>query len=209
MSHLAVAGFVIGALALLLAIVALAGERLKRPKLEIQPARWAGHGQFPWEFLVVRVFNRPLPGWIGWLFTRRSAEGCEVSLTYIRERETDPTIDQIPGRWSAAPEPLSWQGGREVPDPTKVPDSYRLDVPTTGPGAEVAVARSRNGEAYAFSAQSYMHPSWRRPGWELPAGRWRLIVRVASSDATASEEFWLEVAADGALSWSPLVESSN
>jgi hypothetical protein len=198
-----VTGLVIGALGLALAVVALLGGVAERPRMEVRPAPWAGTGQFPWDFLVVRVFNRPMPRWIGWLFSRHSAEGCHASLTFSAARHDVATIDQIPARWSAAPEPISWLESGPRPDPSKVPNSYRLDVPVGEPGEEVAIARTYRGEAFAFSAESYLHHDWRHPGWELAPGRWEVHVRVKSADAEGSARLPFDVSAEGALSWAP------
>lgn len=196
-----VAGFGIGALGLLLALVSLGGEVVKRPRLDVRPARWAGTGQHAWEFLVVRLHNKPATPCIAWLFTRRSADGCRASLTFTTEGESRPAIDQIPARWSAAPEPISYQpDGRAIPDPTLVPNSYRLDVAADTVGEEIAVARSMNGSVYAFSAESYLH-GWRKPGWELKPGQWTLLVRTTASDASLQGRLSFEVAEDGSLRW--------
>lgn len=193
----------LGILGTVLAIVALAGEWIKRPSLEVEPHRWDRRGDPPWDFLVVRIHNRPASRWIGWLFTRRSAEGCRVSLTYQHALADEPSIDQIPGRWSAAPEPISWGEGGPRPDPGALPNTYRHNVDTTSPGEEVAIARSLEGRAFAFSSESYLHPLWERPGWDLLPGRWHLTVRVASSDVTTSRALEFDVARDGSLSWVP------
>jgi hypothetical protein len=60
-----------------LAVLALSSDRLQRPRLEIKPAPWEGDDkELPRQFLVVRVYNRPLSPRLGWRFTRRSAEDC-------------------------------------------------------------------------------------------------------------------------------------
>jgi len=89
------------------------------------------------------------------------------------------------------------------PDPAALPHSYRHNVDTTAPGEEVAVARTLGGNAFAFSSESYLHPHWERPGWDLLPGKWNLIVRVASSDATADQHLRFTVAKNGTLAWDP------
>lgn len=200
---MALAGFIVGVAALILALVALLGERVKRPRLEIEAADWEGRGAFPWEFLAVRVSNRPTPGWIGWLFARDSAAGCQVSLTFIAGGAATPAIDQIAARWSAAPEPLNWNVQPPTPDPSKVPLSYRLDVPVDASGEEIAVACSRDGKVFAFSAESYLYSGWQHPEWELAPGRWRVVVRARSADSEGMRSLALEVSDSGTVRWVP------
>ncbi len=61
MSAAEAAGVILGAIALLVAVISVAllivVELLKRPRLEIRPADWPY--QAPWKFAVVHVFNRP------------------------------------------------------------------------------------------------------------------------------------------------------
>lgn len=196
----------LGIIGTLLAVLALAGERIKRPRLEVRAHAWDRSGDPPWDFLVVRIHNRPVANWIGWLFTRRSAEACRVSLTFQHALADTPSIDQMAGRWSAAPEPISWGEGGPRPDPAALPNTYRHSVDTTAPGEEVAVARTLEGRAFAFSSESYLHARWERPGWDLLPGRWHLTVRVAASDATTSQALEFEVASDGSLSWLPPID---
>jgi hypothetical protein len=199
---MAVAGLILSIVALALSAYALVGERLQRPKLEIRRATWEGEGEVPWSFLVVRVFNRPLGPPRSLIFSRRTAADCQTSLTFTRAGELEPSIDQIPGRWSAVEEPLMTVPGGAVPDPQALPRTYRLSIGTSGAGEEVAVARTRDGEAFAFSSESYLYAGWRKPEWELAPGAWSLTVRAAASDATSEETFSFRVADDGGLAWS-------
>lgn len=60
-------------------------------------------------------------------------------------------------------------------------------------GEEIAVAILRGGEAFAFSTESYKHPSWGNPEWRLERGNiYRIIVRVRGSGVQRERAFRLE-----------------
>ena len=71
-------------------------------------------------------------------------------------------------------------------------DSRQQDV-TVGPeGEEVAVAILTTTGAYAFSTDSYAHYGFRHPGWWLPFGSYRIVVRVHGSSVNCQAEFRLD-----------------
>ena len=123
----------------------------------------------------------------------------------FRRMGDQQTRFSIPGRWSAHPEPLRYEtvlvgGAPSVAtafEPSLVPNSYSLDVAPTGAGQEVAVAVVRDGEAYAFSAESYLYPGWKRPEWRLAPGEWVVEVVASSAQASARRSFRLVVSAGG------------
>jgi len=59
-------------------------------------------------------------------------------------------------------------------------------------GEEVAVAILRDGEAFAFSTESYAYPSWGNPSWRLEHGTYRIVVRVRGSAIQEERYFKLE-----------------
>jgi hypothetical protein len=75
-------------------------------------------------------------------------------------------------------------------DPEK--DPGQLDVAVSPDGEEVAVAILRDGEAFAFSTQSYNYPSWGNPRWRLEHGTYRIVVRVRGSGIQEERHFKLE-----------------
>ena len=75
-------------------------------------------------------------------------------------------------------------------DPEK--DPGQLDVAVSPDGEEVAVAILRDGEAFAFSTESYNYPSWGNPRWRLEHGTYRIVVRVRGSGIQEERHFKLE-----------------
>lgn len=192
---------VVGILALVLAVATLLlfvlQQRSERPRLRIQRSPWADPSR-PWKFVAIRVLNLPLTPKLAWLFNRRSADGCEVHISFQRRGEQQPRVS-MSGRWSGHPEPVRLELRGEPPtvvgiyDPTLVPSSYRFDVPATGAWQEVAVAVLRDGEVYAFSAESYAYPDWKRPDWRLEPGEWDVAVTAAAAHARENAKFRLRI----------------
>lgn len=78
-----------------------------------------------------------------------------------------------------------------VYDPTL--DPGQRDVAVSQAGEEVAVAILRDGEAFAFSTESYNHPSWGNPAWRLTRGStYRIVVCVRGSSIQEERKFRLE-----------------
>lgn len=77
-----------------------------------------------------------------------------------------------------------------VYDPER--DPGQLDIAVSADGEEVAVAILRDGEAFAFSTESYNYPSWGNPGWLLSHGTYRIVVRVRGSGIQVEGQFKLE-----------------
>jgi hypothetical protein len=86
---------------------------------------------------------------------------------------------------------------RRTPDPALVPQSLTLDLPAGGRWEEVAVAFLRDGEAYAWGAESQLYPEWKNPAWRLDRGVYRVTVRVEAGGVEASKRLKLDnLAAD-------------
>jgi hypothetical protein len=78
-----------------------------------------------------------------------------------------------------------------VYDPAR--DPGLRDVAVSSDGEEIAVAILRDNEAFAFSTESYKHPSWGNPEWRLERGKvYRIVVRVRGSGVQREEPFRLE-----------------
>ena len=195
---MAIAGIVLGAAAL---VVMLLVEWLKRPRLEIAPARWQAAGPVPWTFAAVEVKNRPLFPLLRSFLVRDSAQSCEVTLEFREPGKRQLAIPSVPARWSAQPEPL-----RSVPvqgpsgttfavqyDPSLVPQSLRLDVPAGDTGREIGVAVLRSdGTAHAWGAQSYAYVDWKNPDWVLQRQVYEVTVIARASGVTARHRFTLD-----------------
>ena len=217
------AGVVIGVMAL---VVAIAGivllvkvERLKRPRLEIEPSRFRDR-TVPHTFATVRVFNRPnMPMGFGWL-ARSTAEGCEVTLEFRKKGIERPAFPSLPARWSSRREPITEvvvpaaeldldpltvalsassaqniaRVGRlqqiHVYSPALAAESRRWDLAASNRGEEGAVAILRSdGHAYAWGAESQAHPNGANPEWELDYGTYEVTVRVQGSDVDLERRF--------------------
>jgi hypothetical protein len=77
-----------------------------------------------------------------------------------------------------------------VYDPARDPGSR--DVAVSSEGEEIAVAIFRDNEAFAFSTESYRHPSWGNPAWRLNLGStYRIVVRVRGSGVQQERAFKL------------------
>jgi len=180
---------VIGLLGLLLAILSIllvfAVERAKAPRVRIE----AGHrywAQAP--FVHIAISNHRPSGWLGRCFTGTTVTNCRASFTFVRSGVE--VLGPIDGRWSGSVEPIT---------PRDFPDSYRWDLAATGHPEQIAIARTENGVAHAFSAASYAYPRWQRPEWKLEPAEYDLVVRLAATEAQAHATLRLIVGTDGQL----------
>lgn len=74
-------------------------QLIERPRLRVELSPWS-NSQVPWKLVAVRVWNLRMTKALCWLFNRRSAEACEVGITFRRVDEPQRSLN-IPGRWSA------------------------------------------------------------------------------------------------------------
>lgn len=81
-------------------------------------------------------------------------------------------------------------GYSTIYDPEK--DRGRIDVAVSPDGEEVAVAILRDGEAFAFSTESYGYDKWGNPAWHLDHGTYRIVVRVLGSGIREERQFKLQ-----------------
>jgi hypothetical protein len=125
-------------------VLAVAVERLKRPRVEITPSRFVPSEPVPWTFAAVCVFNRPgMPRAFGWL-ARRSAEGCGVTLEFRLAGRADLALPPVAARWSSRPEPAS--SPIIIPDPganafSVLAASASVGASAVGKEAGVIIAR--------------------------------------------------------------------
>ena len=141
----------------------------------------------------VRVINAPLADWRARWLLRNDANGCRVTFTF--RSLSDNTEREVPGRWSATPEPLfPTDTGMLGFDATKMPQSYVLDLSPGDAGEALGVALKYDGDhqAYAFSAQSYLVPGMRHPAYILRDDEYEVWVEARAGEIVARERFRLE-----------------
>jgi len=72
-------------------------------------------------------------------------------------------------------------------------DPGQHDITADPEGEEVAVAILRNGEVFAFSSESYDHPSWGKPDWQLDLNEiYRVVIRIRGEGVRKESEFKLD-----------------
>jgi hypothetical protein len=131
--------------------------------------------------------------------------------------ESDGREMSMPGRWSAGPEPISQVAfppkvsidyamidpAAGIPDvqwqfdPTKVPQSARLDISADSEGEPVPIAIKYQGEqqAFGFTGESYAYEGWRNPDLALPDERYLVTVRATTGGIEGDAVFRLHNAA--------------
>jgi hypothetical protein len=84
-------------------------------------------------------------------------------------------------------------------DPSLI--KHEQDVPVSDDGEEVAVAILLNdGNAFAFSEDSYAHPGFANPAWQLTRGDYRVVIRVSGSNFRECRQDFKLVYEDGDFS---------
>jgi hypothetical protein len=180
-------------------------EYTRRPELVVERADDLNiENRSPNQRLVhIKVINRPLTGWRGRWLLRNVATGCSAHIRFISR--SDSSTVELPGRWSANPEPLmlmasigtsgAVSGATYVAsleamsfDPTKVPQTRVIDVSPGEAGQLVAIALKTQGqaEAYGFASESYGFSDLQNPNWRLPHTEYVVEV-VAEAGGLRSE----------------------
>lgn len=128
---------------------------------------------------------------------RNTATSCKATVTF-KSMSDSKTLD-VPGRWSATPEPLSWfptgAGTYQDYDLAKVPQTLRFDLPPDPDGEVVGIAIKLDGEseAYAFTSESYEDPhQFHVPRFKLPDKEYAVSVVVRSAGIATSAQLNLE-----------------
>lgn len=130
------------------------------------------------------------------MLVRQSATGCQVTLKFREAGQSIPILPDVAARWSANREPIAFTPIPESSgtvryhatyNPTLVPDTLRFDVPPSGVGQEVAAAiiRQKDNKAFVFGAESYGHPDFGNPAWELKHVIYDVDMVVTSGGITA------------------------
>jgi hypothetical protein len=101
----------------------------------------------------------------------------------------------VPGRWSAAPQPLVVvpSGGYRY-DPNRAPQSIILDVSPSEVGEALGVALKYDGDddAFAFSDEAYADPRLCNPNLVLEDDGYLVHVDASAGEITASAVFELK-----------------
>lgn len=71
-------------------------------------------------------------------------------------------------------------------------DPGQSDITADPDGEEIAVAILRNGEVFAFSTESYRHPTWGNPDWQLSKQVYRVVIRVHGAGVRDERSFKLD-----------------
>ena len=182
------AAFVLGIIALLLAIISITlvftVERARAPRIVIEPGerRWPETSPF----CHVPVSNQRRSGWLGRRFLGVTATNCRASIEFRRAGVT--VLGPIPARWSGAPEPH---------DPAEFPNSYRWDLAATSQPEQIAVAHRHGDAVHAFSAESYAYPGFQKPDWRLEPAEYDIVIVVSASEVETVGKLRLVVGDDG------------
>lgn len=208
-------GIFLGLVGILIALgVPLLIEWSRRPRLRIERGDDANQrdAESPWRIAHVKVANEPLRGWRSRCLLRNSATSCRVEIIF--RSESDGSEIPMAGRWAAGPEPISRvvfppkvdieyapidpsAGMPDVQwhfDPTKLPQSARLDISADSEGEPVPIAIKYRGErqAFGFTGESYAYDGWRNPDLALPDERYAVTVRASAGGITAEAVFRLD-----------------
>ena len=209
------AGLILGLAGILLALaVPLLVEYSRRPVLRIELGEdVTERGAEPrWRMVHVRVLNEPLAGWRGRWLLRNAATSCRVTISF--ESGSSRSRVTMAGRWAASAEPRSLIGGPpEVPieyynidparagiprielpfDPTKVPQTLRLDLDADESGEPVPVAIKFGGDndAYGFTSESYAYSDARMPELRLAGREYNVDVEARTGAIIARRRFRL------------------
>lgn len=184
-------------------VVALAVEWVKRPRLAVEVAGSASDPR--WEILHVKVINKPVGGWWGRLLLRTDARGCRVQMRFAQRGVTGPPLQmlpQMPGRWSATPQPLTIVPDRQghltvVFDINRVPQTQRFDLQPDDAGEAVAVAIKHGDDKKCYAFNSESDSAWaerldfRHPRFELGTGQFDVTVTATVGGIKPTTERFL------------------
>lgn len=152
-----------------------------------------------WTFATVWVRVEPLPRGIKAILVRESATGATATVEFRQSGRR--VLPEVAARWSSQREPVEadvkgFVAGQPIIEFKYTPEALpRTNVHDLTPGRweEVAVAVLRDdGEAYAFGAESYAFPEWRRPEWKLERGEYEVTLRIESAGPSATKRFRLD-----------------
>jgi len=110
--------------------------------------------------------------------------------------------NEMPARWSCAPEPIRQHViAREnrldivfIPDPSLLPVQSVADFATHEEHAIAVAVRHSDGSCWGFTPQSYFH-QFRAPEWRLPNESLRVVARLLVSGREVSKQFELDCSA--------------
>jgi hypothetical protein len=140
-------------LSVLAIVLFVAVEWIKRPKLTVAQSPFSPSGPTDWTFASVQIRNKPLRRPWRWFLSRESAQGCKVSIDFLRWADETRVMQTVPGRWSSHPEPFRTVRIDRPTIPEALADTlpYRLEYDPTIDAREQTVAASRDGEEVAVA----------------------------------------------------------
>lgn len=197
---LTILGAIIGAI--IAGLITVWIETLRKPRLELElmgPVDMTFQNQpaHVMRSLRVKLFNRPLPGWIRWMY-RNPALQCHGDISFHHLDGQNVFGRSMFLRWAAAPEPnpLEIMIGNQrglVFDPVRITHLQKMDIyPGESADADIAVKLDNEAECYGWSNDSYFsNPPWRPANWRLNQGRYIVRVTIFSSGETISKLFRL------------------
>lgn len=163
-----------------------------RPGLTWPFGTLPGDARRPGAFASVEVFNAgPMVG------------RAKAWIQFYRQDGSAVFADEMPARWSGAPEPLSVVAVSEagqivlqhVPDMTKVPAGFVSDLaPKEADSISVAVKFFDDQSCWGWTPDSYMY-QWQHPVRRLPADLLLVRVRVLANGVYYPGEFLLDTRA--------------
>lgn len=131
------------------------------------------------------------------------APRVRCGLRFFRRDGSQVFAQEMPGRWSGAPEPLTvvavpGQGKIDhlhyVPDLSKVPAGYARDLATKEQDTIAVAVKFNDGTCWGWTPESYMH-NFRHRDWQLPSEPLRVVVRVTANGIEYTEDFDIDASA--------------
>ena len=198
--ELTIFGAVLGSM--IAALITIWIEVLRKPSLELKvlppvDINLTGQPANRLRSLRVRLINKPLPRWIGWMY-RNPALQCHGSITFHHLDGQNIFGRSMNLRWVKAPEPnplIVRIGNQEglVFDPVRITDIQKMDIyPNESADVDIAARFDNEPECYGWSNESYFsNPPWRTPSWCIRTGRYIVKVNILSSGETITGLFRL------------------
>lgn len=190
-------GFFLGIVAS--GIVAIVYEHATSPLVEVSlDDRPLAMGHFPdvppYAFYHLRIRN--VPTWLP-LSTRKPAWSAKATIEVLNLDGTRAIAEEIYARWPSQPEPLlpAVAGGESVNlvDFARMMNARKVDVHAHD-DEYIALAIKYDGQpdCHIFSNESYLHPAWKNPPWQLAPGKYKVVVTVYYGRGRAKREFFFE-----------------
>ena len=144
----------------------------------------------PTTFLHVRIRNRNVPRWIGWVYNGEPALSCSAWVAFHHLDGHQVFAKEMTARWTETPEPEVQQfkvADKMAARVTNVQNT--VDIPP-GDSAQIDVVSriKADQECFGWNNESYLY-NWRHPAWRLDKGRYIARVRVKSGGREFTDAF--------------------